>query len=141
MAKLPAGSNPEGIHYLIDLQGCKEELLSNKSLLATTMEEAAKHAGATIVETLLHQFNPHGLSGVVVIAESHLAIHTWPEHNYAAIDVFTCGNADIAHQIYLNIREAFQPKECHFTKVERKPPSQIKHAQSEESLKGPTHGV
>lgn len=116
-------SNPEGIHYLIDLKGCNPELLSNKELLAEAMESAASTAGATIVETLIHQFNPHGLSGVVVIAESHLAIHTWPEHNYAAIDVFTCGNADIAHNIYLNIKQTFAPEHCNFTRLERKPPT------------------
>lgn len=123
MTNKKAGPNPEGIHYLIDLQGCKPELLSNKQLLASTMEAAARDAGATVVETLLHQFNPHGLSGVVVIAESHLAVHTWPEHNYAAIDIFTCGNPEIAEQIYLNIKKQFLPKECKLSKIERKPPS------------------
>ena len=118
-----ASSNPEGIHYLIDLQGCKEELLRDKKLLTTAMETAANNAGATIVETLIHQFSPHGLSGVVVIAESHLAIHTWPEQNYAAIDIFTCGNVDIAQQIYINIKKTFAPKKHNLTKVERKPPS------------------
>lgn len=118
-----ASSNPEGIHYLIDLQGCKEELLRDKELLTTAMETAANNAGATIVETLIHQFSPHGLSGVVVIAESHLAIHTWPEQNYAAIDIFTCGNVDIAQQIYINIKKTFAPKKHNLTKVERKPPS------------------
>ena len=118
-----ASSNPEGIHYLVDLQGCKEELLRDKELLTTAMETAANNAGATIVETLIHQFSPHGLSGVVVIAESHLAIHTWPEQNYAAIDIFTCGNVDIAQQIYINIKKTFAPKKHNLTKVERKPPS------------------
>ena len=58
------------------------------------MKEAARVSGATIVESVFHRFQPHGVSGVVVIAESHLAIHTWPEHGYAAVDFFTCG-ADI----------------------------------------------
>jgi len=117
------GSNPEGVHYLLDLQGCKEELLRDKDLLTTAMENAATNAGATVVETLIHQFNPHGLSGVVVIAESHLAIHTWPEHSYAAIDIFTCGNADIAQQIYLNLKEIFSPIKHKLSKIERKPPT------------------
>lgn len=116
-------SNPEGIHYLIDLQGCNPELLSDKTMLVEAMEKAASEAEATVVETLIHQFNPHGLSGVVVIAESHLAIHTWPERNYAAIDVFTCGNADIADKIYQNIKQIFSPKHCNCTRLERKPPN------------------
>jgi S-adenosylmethionine decarboxylase len=55
------------------------------------MVEAAKRAQATIVDVVFHEFNPFGISGVVVIAESHLAIHTWPEYRYAAVDVFSCG--------------------------------------------------
>lgn len=63
------------------------------------MLEAAQRAHATIVDVVFHQFNPYGISGVVVIAESHLTIHTWPEYRFAAIDVFTCGetlNPEIA---------------------------------------------
>jgi S-adenosylmethionine decarboxylase proenzyme len=56
------------------------------------MMGAATAMGATIVEQVFHHFSPHGVSGVVVIAESHLAIHTWPEYNYAAVDLFTCGS-------------------------------------------------
>ncbi len=54
---------------------------------------AAEYAKATVVEDVFHKFNPHGISGVVVIAESHLAIHTWPEYGYAAVDLFTCGES------------------------------------------------
>jgi len=121
------GSNPEGIHYLIDLEGCDETLLRDKKLLKAAMESAAKDAGATVVEAVLHEFNPHGLSGVVVIAESHLAIHTWPEHGYAAIDVFTCGNPEIAHRIYENITKKFTPKVSEFKKIERRPPSRYRN--------------
>src|SRR5256885_14184205 len=54
--------------------------------------EAAKRAQATIVDVVFHEFNPFGISGVVVIAESHLSIHTWPEYRYAAVDIFSCGD-------------------------------------------------
>ena len=57
------------------------------------MMDAARACGATIVQTVFHSFNPQGVSGVVVIAESHLAIHTWPEYGHAAVDVFTCGDS------------------------------------------------
>jgi S-adenosylmethionine decarboxylase len=56
------------------------------------MVEAARRAQATIVDVVFHEFNPFGISGVVVIAESHLAVHTWPEYGYAAVDVFSCGD-------------------------------------------------
>ena len=56
------------------------------------MNQAAELAGATIVSSNFHHFSPHGVSGVVIIAESHLTIHTWPEYGYAAVDLFTCGD-------------------------------------------------
>ncbi len=58
------------------------------------MNEAAHLSGATVVQSVFHTFNPHGVSGVVVVEESHLAVHTWPEHNYAAVDYFSCGEVD-----------------------------------------------
>ena len=111
-----------GIHYLLECSACTPELLTDKDLLISTMEKAASDAGAHVVETVIHRFNPHGLSGIVVIAESHLAIHTWPEHNYAAIDIFTCGVPDVAERIYQNILSAFKPKTHTLQKIERNPP-------------------
>ena len=83
--------SPFGRQVLAELMGCDEALLADHAAVERLMNEAARAAGATIVQSAFHTFNPHGVSGVVIIAESHLAIHTWPEHGYAAIDVFTCG--------------------------------------------------
>src|SRR5688572_31426212 len=80
-----------GRHMLLELYDCDPEALNNLELVKASMVEAAKRAQATIVDVVFHEFNPVGISGVVVIAESHLAIHTWPEHRYAAVDVFSCG--------------------------------------------------
>jgi len=77
---------------IVELYGCNTDILNDKEKIERIMIEAAKRAGATIVQKVFHLFNPHGISGVVVIAESHLAIHTWPEYGYAAVDVFTCGS-------------------------------------------------
>lgn len=71
---------------------CDSEVLNDRDSIATAMVQAADLAGATVVEEVFHLFNPHGISGVVVIAESHLSIHTWPEYGYAAVDLFTCGD-------------------------------------------------
>lgn len=71
---------------------CDSGVLNDRDRIATAMVEAANLSGATVVEEVFHLFNPHGISGVVVIAESHLSIHTWPEYGYAAVDLFTCGN-------------------------------------------------
>ncbi|MEG2346774.1 MAG: adenosylmethionine decarboxylase [Cetobacterium somerae] len=81
-----------GRHILIEFYNCDEEILKNPTLIKEHMNEAAKIANATIVESVFHHFNPYGVSGAVIISESHLAIHTWPEYGYAAVDVFTCGD-------------------------------------------------
>jgi len=80
-----------GRHLLLELYDCDTEALNSLDVVKGSMVEAAKRAQATIVDVAFHEFNPFGISGVVVIAESHLAIHTWPEFRYAAVDVFSCG--------------------------------------------------
>jgi len=80
-----------GRHVLAELYGCKFEVLNDINRVEDIMVNAALEAGAEIREFVFHKFSPQGVSGVVVISESHLAIHTWPELGYAAVDVFTCG--------------------------------------------------
>jgi len=80
-----------GRHILAEFYGCPEETLSDLEEIKQHMVAAAYEAGAEVKETAFHRFSPQGISGVVVISESHLAIHTWPEFGYAAVDVFTCG--------------------------------------------------
>lgn len=79
-----------GEHLLIELHGCDVAIIDNTEVLQQLMEEAVQLAGATLVKSVFHSFSPVGVTGVVVIEESHFAIHTWPEHNYAAVDLFTC---------------------------------------------------
>ena len=85
--------NALGRHLLIELEDCDEGTLNNLETLKETMLTAADEAGATIMGESFHRFSPQGISGVVVIAESHLCIHTWPEYGYAAADIFTCGTS------------------------------------------------
>jgi S-adenosylmethionine decarboxylase len=80
-----------GRHLLLELNGCNAKLLNDIKRVEEILVAGAKIAKATIIGTHFHQFSPFGISGIVVIAESHLAIHTWPEHGYAAVDIFTCG--------------------------------------------------
>ena len=84
--------NALGKHLLLELKDCDKEVLNDVSFLRDVLPEAASEAGATVLGESFHQFNPHGVSGVVIIAESHLFIHTWPELGYAAVDIFTCGD-------------------------------------------------
>jgi S-adenosylmethionine decarboxylase len=80
-----------GRQLILEYYGCPAHLLNDVEFIENTMVAAAKHMRANIVSVDFHKFNPHGVSGVVVISESHLTIHTWPEYGYAAVDVFTCG--------------------------------------------------
>ncbi|HYA12311.1 MAG TPA: adenosylmethionine decarboxylase [Thermodesulfovibrionales bacterium] len=81
-----------GTHLLIELRDCNPEILKSLEKVKKILTSAAKEAQATIIDNSFHKFNPFGISGVVVIAESHLTIHTWPEYSYAAVDIFTCGD-------------------------------------------------
>src|ERR1700741_3095055 len=90
-AQEPAQRASVGTQVVLDLYECETEHLDDLAWVKATLVKAARAAGATIVDTVFHKFAPWGISGVVVIAESHLAIHIWPEHRYAAVDVFTCG--------------------------------------------------
>ncbi|MEW6424803.1 MAG: adenosylmethionine decarboxylase [Bacillota bacterium] len=80
-----------GRHVLAEIWGCDFDILNDMEKVEQIMVKAALEAGAEVRECVFHKFSPQGISGVVVISESHLAIHTWPELGYAAVDVFTCG--------------------------------------------------
>jgi S-adenosylmethionine decarboxylase proenzyme len=83
-----------GSHVLVEYHNCHREFLDDLEGVEKLMVEAVDISGATLVQPLFHQFSPYGVSGVCVVAESHFAIHTWPEHGYAAVDLFSCGEFD-----------------------------------------------
>ena len=85
--------NALGTHILADFYGCDSKLLKDVNFISQAMHTAAEKAKATIVYEKFHTFNPWGVSGAIIIQESHLTIHTWPEHKYAAVDLFTCGDS------------------------------------------------
>jgi S-adenosylmethionine decarboxylase len=97
-----------GTHLLVDLWGASN--LGNPELIDQALREGAVRAGATILHSHFHHFSPNGgVSGVVVLAESHISIHTWPERDFAAIDIFMCGACDPRDAIPV-IRAAFRPE-------------------------------
>ncbi|MFC1872882.1 adenosylmethionine decarboxylase [Chloroflexota bacterium] len=101
--------NALGRHLLLELQDCDPELLNNLDYVQESLLKAAIDCGASVLGSSFHPFSPQGVSGVVVIAESHISIHTWPEYQYAAVDIFTCGttvNPDIATQVLVNAMKA-----------------------------------
>src|SRR5690625_8008884 len=82
-----------GRQILVEFYDCDQSKLNDVKFIETALLEAAVAARATIISHSFHKFSPHGVSGIVVIAESHIAIHTWPEYRYAAVDIFTCGES------------------------------------------------
>ncbi len=97
------GLNTYGRHLLLEYYDCDKSILNNLEAIEALFIAAARAADATIVQSTFHRFAPQGVSGVVVIEESHLSIHTWPEHGYAAVDFYTCGASepDKAHPVLL----------------------------------------
>lgn len=81
-------------HLLVELWGCDAAILDDERALEAHLRAAADAARVTIVQTVFHRFSPHGVTGVVVVEESHLSVHTWPESGYAAVDFFTCGQGE-----------------------------------------------
>lgn len=99
-----------GTHLLIELKDCNPETLKDLESVKNILIEAAKRANATIINANFHEFNPFGISGVIVIAESHLTIHTWPEYSFAAVDVFSCGDIIKPEIAVQYIIETFESK-------------------------------
>ncbi len=81
-----------GYHLILELGGCPSAALDDRETVSRVMTEAVEASGATLIQPFFHQFAPQGVSGVVIISESHFSIHTWPEYGYAAVDIFTCGD-------------------------------------------------
>ena len=106
-----------GLHVLLDFWGCRR--LGELDAIEAALRAAVTAAGATLLEISLHRFTSSGgISGVAVLAESHISIHTWPERGYAALDIFMCGGCDPYEAIPV-LREAFQPDNVQLTEQRR----------------------
>lgn len=99
------GKRYAGVHLLIDLHGATH--LGDAAFIEATMRHCVEAARATLLHIHLHRFEPDGVSGVAVLAESHISVHTWPENRYAAFDVFMCGDTDPLVCVDI-LREAFE---------------------------------
>ena len=102
------GARALGTHLLLEMNECDVALLDDVAQVKRALLAAAEEAGATVVGEVFHKFSPQGVTGIVCIAESHISIHTWPEHAYAAVDIFTCGEnlkpMEAAHFIAESLR-------------------------------------
>ena len=114
-----------GSHLLVELFGCNVEALKLKETVAAAMDEAARKSDANVVAESFHEFKPYGVSGAVIIQESHYTIHTWPEHGYAAVDLFYCGGTISVHKAVEVLQERFEPTRIKFLVVRRGPQSEV----------------
>ena len=98
-----------GKHLLLELYGCNSDKLNDELFLRCKVDNAAKLARATVLNLVSNKFEPYGVTAIALLAESHLSIHTWPESQYAAIDIFTCGKnmrPNLASQFLIDQLEA-----------------------------------
>ena len=107
-----------GKHYLLQLYGVDDDKLDNESYLCSLIELAAETSGATVIQTISKKFDPHGVTAVSLLSESHISIHTWPETLEAAVDIFTCGKCDPKIGCDVMIQQ-LQPEDHTLSYIER----------------------
>jgi len=111
------GERYAGAHILLDLWGARG--LDRIEPIEDALRRASAAAGATVLSVELHHFSPNqGVSGVALLAESHLSIHTWPEHDFAAIDIFMCGDTRPMRAVEL-LRELLRPERAEVSEIKR----------------------
>ena len=112
-------------HLLLELYRCNYEKLNDESFLRCTLNKAAKLANATVLNLISNKFEPQGVTAIALLAESHISIHTWPESNYSAVDIFTCGQNMIPELAGQYIIKAFNAEEHFLRVIERNPPAAV----------------
>ncbi len=120
-----------GRQILVEYYDCNSDIINDVSQIESILLEATRRSKASIISHNFHKFSPHGVSGTVVIAESHVAIHTWPEYGYAAVDIFTCGETIDPWIIQEFIKESFQSGNVSSMEMKR---GMFKVAEGEELL-------
>jgi len=108
-----------GRHLILEFFECDPKVLDDMKLLEDMLLKAAEKAEVKVVGKAFHKFAPQGVTGIIIVAESHLSIHTWPEYGYAAIDIFTCGNTAKPEKAYEEIEKVLKPKRVSITEMKR----------------------
>ncbi len=103
---------------LVDAYGCEADL-DDAEFLKKTLEKASEAVGAKVVREVIHRFSPVGVTVILILAETHVSVHTWPEHGYAAVDVFVCGEGKDPHMAWDVIREALGPESFDVRELKR----------------------
>ena len=112
-------------HFLLELYRCDYEKLNDESFLRCTLNNAAKLANATVLNLLSNKFEPQGVTAIALLAESHLSIHTWPEAQYSAVDIFTCGQNMKPDMSCKYLIQALMAEEHLLRVITRNPPSKV----------------
>ena len=112
-------------HFLLELYGCDFEKLNDESFLRCSLSKAAKIAKATVLNLISNKFEPQGVTAIALLAESHISIHTWPESNYSAVDIFTCGKNMLPELASQYLIESLRAQEHSLRIIERNPPSTV----------------
>ncbi len=115
----------QGLHLLAEWFGCSAQLapMCRAEALQALCEQLVRDAGLSAVGGYFHQFQPHGATGTLVLAESHVAIHTWPESGWVTLDIFVCNysadNSAKAEQLYAALKQVFQPQREQLQRMQR----------------------
>ena len=112
-------------HLLLELYRCDFEKLNDESFLRCVLNRAAKLANATVLNLISNKFDPQGVTAIALLAESHISIHTWPESNYSAIDIFTCGRNMMPEVASEYLIKSLMAKEHSLRVIERNPPQAV----------------
>ena len=112
-------------HLMLELYRCNYEQLNDESFLRCTLNRAAKLAKATVLNLISNKFEPQGVTAIALLAESHISIHTWPESNYSAVDIFTCGQNMLPELASQYLIETLRAEEHFLRVIERNPPSAV----------------
>jgi S-adenosylmethionine decarboxylase len=110
-------TNYAGIHLIVEFWDGK--IIENSKEIKKILIASAKKGGNTPLEISIHKFKPQGITGVVLLAESHIALHSWPEYGYVAIDIFTCGEKAFPYKSLDYLKEIFKPKKVQIKKIRR----------------------
>ncbi|MDI6840934.1 MAG: adenosylmethionine decarboxylase [bacterium] len=108
-----------GVHILMEFHGCPSDIIKDSNSVKKFFLKAAKISGAHIVNSIFHNFNPHGVSGVVVISESHFSVHTWPEYRYVALDLFSCSEDIDLEKAVEYLKTCLRPKSVSAIELKR----------------------
>ncbi len=112
-------------HLLLELYRCDYDKLNDESFLRCTLNRAAKLAQATVLNLISNKFEPQGVTAIALLAESHISIHTWPESNYSAVDIFTCGQNMLPELASQYLIDALKAEEHSLRLINRNPPAAV----------------